>query len=83
MINLRSCQKEVFSLMRTHSKMLTVAPTSAGKSIMMIADADERIKNDSETTVVVVASKILLIQQQFLQLPQLLLLLLYFSLRLL
>lgn len=63
MINLRSCQKEVFSLMRTHSKMLTVAPTSAGKSIMMIADADERIKNDSETTVVVVASKILLIQQ--------------------
>lgn len=63
MISLRPHQQEVFSLMREHSKMLTIAPTSAGKSIMMIADAKRRIEQNSETTVLVIAPKILLVQQ--------------------
>lgn len=50
--------------MRQHSKMLTVAPTSAGKSIMMIADAKHRFtEGESNKTIVVVAPKILLAQQ--------------------
>ncbi len=50
--------------MREHSKMLTVAPTSAGKSIMMIADAKHRFtEGESNKTILVVAPKILLAQQ--------------------
>lgn len=51
--------------MRQHSKMLTVAPTSAGKSIMMIADAKHRFDESEEDfkTLLVVAPKILLAQQ--------------------
>ena len=64
MIELRPQQQEVFSLMRNHSKMLTVAPTSSGKSIMMIADAKHRFtKGESNKTILVVAPKILLAQQ--------------------
>jgi superfamily II DNA or RNA helicase len=63
MIQLRSQQQEVFSLMRQHSKMLTVAPTSAGKSIMMIADAKHRFTEGESKTIVVVAPKLLLAQQ--------------------
>jgi superfamily II DNA or RNA helicase len=63
MFQLRPQQQEVFSLMREHSKMLTVAPTSAGKSIMMIADAAHRLENSSDKTIVIVAPKILLAQQ--------------------
>lgn len=43
--------------------MLTVAPTSAGKSIMMIEDARHRFSESSDTTILVVAPKILLAQQ--------------------
>jgi superfamily II DNA or RNA helicase len=64
MLSLRPQQQEVFSLMRQHSKMLTVAPTSAGKSIMMIADAKHRFaESESNKTIVVVAPKLLLAQQ--------------------
>lgn len=63
MFQLRPHQEEVFSLMRKHSKMLTVAPTSAGKSIMMIADAQHRFNEDAGKTILVVAPKILLAQQ--------------------
>lgn len=64
MLSLRPQQKEVFSLMREHSKMLTVAPTSAGKSIMMIADAKHRFtEGEISKTILVVAPKILLAQQ--------------------
>jgi superfamily II DNA or RNA helicase len=63
MIQLRSHQQEVFSLMRQHSKMLTIAPTSAGKSIMMIADAHHRFSEGGDKTILVVAPKILLTQQ--------------------
>jgi superfamily II DNA or RNA helicase len=64
MLQLRPQQQEVFSLMREHSKMLTVAPTSAGKSIMMIADAKHRFtEGESNKTLLVVAPKILLAQQ--------------------
>lgn len=64
MIDLRPHQKEVFSLMREHSKMLTVAPTSAGKTIMIIADAKHRFtEGESNKTLLVVAPKILLAQQ--------------------
>jgi superfamily II DNA or RNA helicase len=63
MIHLRPQQQEVFSLMRQHSKMLTVAPTSAGKSIMMIADARHRFEEGTDKTLLVVAPKILLAQQ--------------------
>jgi superfamily II DNA or RNA helicase len=64
MLSLRPQQQEVFSLMRQHSKMLTVAPTSAGKSIMMIADAKHRFtEGESNKTLLVVAPKILLAQQ--------------------
>jgi superfamily II DNA or RNA helicase len=64
MFDLRPHQKEVFSLMREHSKMLTVAPTSAGKSIMMIADAKHRFtEGESNKTILVVAPKLVLCQQ--------------------
>jgi superfamily II DNA or RNA helicase len=64
MIQLRPHQEEVFSLMRKHSKMLTVAPTSAGKSIMMIADAKHRFtEGESNKTILVVAPKLVLCQQ--------------------
>jgi superfamily II DNA helicase RecQ len=64
MIQLRPHQEEVFSLMRQHSRMLTVAPTSAGKSIMMISDAKHRFtEGESAKTILVVAPKILLAQQ--------------------
>jgi superfamily II DNA or RNA helicase len=64
MIQLRPHQEEVFSLMRNHSKMLTVAPTSAGKSIMMIADAKHRFtEGESNKTILVVAPKLVLCQQ--------------------
>jgi superfamily II DNA or RNA helicase len=63
MLQLRPQQQEVFSLMRQHSKMLTVAPTSAGKSIMMIADAKHRFAESESNTIVVVAPKLLLAQQ--------------------
>ena len=50
--------------MRQHSRMLTVAPTSAGKSIMMISDAKHRFtEGESSKTILVVAPKILLAQQ--------------------
>jgi superfamily II DNA or RNA helicase len=64
MFQLRPHQQEVFSLMREHSKMLTVAPTSAGKSIMMIADAKHRFtEGESNQTIMVVAPKLVLCQQ--------------------
>ena len=64
MIQLRPHQEEVFSLMRQHSRMLTVAPTSAGKSIIMISDAKHRFtEGESGKTILVVAPKILLAQQ--------------------
>jgi superfamily II DNA or RNA helicase len=64
MLSLRPQQQEVFSLMRQHSKMLTVAPTSAGKSIMMIADAKHRFtEGESNKTLLVVAPKLLLCNQ--------------------
>jgi superfamily II DNA or RNA helicase len=63
MIQLRPHQEEVFSLMREHSKMLTVAPTSAGKSIMMIADAKHRFSTETNKTILVVAPKLVLCQQ--------------------
>jgi superfamily II DNA or RNA helicase len=63
-IQLRPHQEEVFSLMRNHSKMLTVAPTSAGKSIMMIADAKHRFtEGEGNKTILVVAPKLVLCQQ--------------------
>jgi superfamily II DNA or RNA helicase len=44
--------------------MLTVAPTSAGKSIMMIADAKHRFtEGESNKTILVVAPKLVLCQQ--------------------
>ena len=49
--------------MRQHSKMLTIAPTSAGKSIMMISDAKHRFTEGESKTILVVAPKILLAQQ--------------------
>jgi superfamily II DNA or RNA helicase len=64
MFQLRPHQQEVFSLMREHSRMLTVAPTSAGKTIMMIADAKHRFtEGESNQTILVVAPKLILCQQ--------------------
>lgn len=63
MLSLRPQQKEVFALMRQHSKMLTVAPTSAGKSIMMIADAKHRFTESESKTILVIAPKLILCQQ--------------------
>jgi superfamily II DNA or RNA helicase len=64
MIQLRPHQQEVFSLMREHSRMLTVAPTSSGKTIMMIADAKHRFtEGESNQTILVVAPKLVLCQQ--------------------
>jgi late competence protein required for DNA uptake (superfamily II DNA/RNA helicase) len=63
MLSLRSQQQEFMFLAGQHNKMLTVAPTSAGKSIMMIADAQRQLQNNPDSTIVVVAPKILLAQQ--------------------
>jgi superfamily II DNA or RNA helicase len=63
MLSLRPQQQEVFSLMRQHSKMLTVAPTSSGKTIMMIADAKHRFTEGESKTILVVAPKLILCQQ--------------------
>jgi superfamily II DNA or RNA helicase len=60
---LRPHQQEVFSLMREHSKMLTIAPTSSGKSIMMIADAKHRFTEGESKTILVIAPKLILCQQ--------------------
>lgn len=49
--------------MREHSKMLTVAPTSSGKSIMVIADAKHRFSTETNKTILVVAPKLVLCQQ--------------------
>lgn len=49
--------------MREHSKMLTVAPTSSGKTIMMIADAKHRFSTETNKTIIVVAPKLVLCQQ--------------------
>ncbi len=50
--------------MRQHSKMLTVAPTSSGKTIMMIADAKHRFtEGERNQTILVVAPKLVLCQQ--------------------
>ena len=63
MFDLRPHQQEVFGLMRQHSKMLTVAPTSAGKTIMIIADAKHRFSEGDAKTILVVAPKLVLCQQ--------------------
>jgi len=64
MFDLHPHQKEVLSLMRQHSKMLTVAPTSSGKTIMMIADAKHRFtEGERNQTILVVAPKLVLCQQ--------------------
>lgn len=63
MIELRPHQKEFLLLTQQHSRMLTVAPTSAGKSIMMIAHASEYFKNHPGSTILVVAPKLILCQQ--------------------
>lgn len=63
MIDLRSHQKEFLLLTQQHSKMLTVAPTSAGKSIMMIAHALDYFKNHNDSTLLIVAPKLILCQQ--------------------
>lgn len=63
MIELRPQQKEFLFLSSQHNKMLTVAPTSAGKSIMMIADAQRQLQNNPDSTILVVAPKLLLCNQ--------------------
>jgi superfamily II DNA or RNA helicase len=62
-MDLRPHQKEFLFLTSQHDKMLTVAPTSAGKSIMIISDAQRQIESDSESIIVIVSPKILLTQQ--------------------
>ncbi len=63
MLSLRSQQKEFMFLSGQHDRMLTVAPTSAGKSIMMIADAQRQLQNNPNSTILVVAPKLLLCNQ--------------------
>ena len=60
---LRPQQKEYMFLSGQHDRMLTIAPTSAGKSIMIIADAMRQLQNNPNSTILVVAPKILLCQQ--------------------
>lgn len=43
--------------------MLTVAPTSAGKSIMIFANAQRQFQENSNSTILIVSPKILLTQQ--------------------
>lgn len=63
MFQLRPQQKEFLFLSGQHSRMLTVAPTSAGKSIMMISKTIEVLQKNPNATILVVAPKILLAQQ--------------------
>lgn len=62
-LQLRNHQKEVYELMGKHNKMLTIAPTSAGKSYMMIADAKRRIEENNDCIILIISPKILLTQQ--------------------
>ena len=62
-LDLRPHQQEFLFLTSQHNKMLTVAPTSAGKSIMIISDVERQIQDKSDSTIVIVSPKILLTQQ--------------------
>lgn len=61
--DLRPHQQEFMLLTSQHNKMLTVAPTSAGKSLMMIANAERQLQENPNSLIVVVSPKILLTQQ--------------------
>lgn len=63
MLSLRPQQEHFLTLTESHSKMLTVAPTSAGKSIMMIAHAMKYFNENQNSKILVVAPKIVLVQQ--------------------
>jgi superfamily II DNA or RNA helicase len=62
-LQLHSHQQEFLFLTSQYDRMLTVAPTSAGKSIMIISDADRQLQTNQESTIVIVSPKILLTQQ--------------------
>jgi superfamily II DNA or RNA helicase len=70
-LRLRPHQEEFLSLTAQHTKMLTVAPTSAGKSIMIIADAQRQIQDNNDSIIVIVSPKILLTQQLSLEFEKL------------
>jgi hypothetical protein len=61
--SLRSHQQEFMFLTGQHDRMLTIAPTSAGKSIMIFANAQRQLQENPNSTLLIVSPKILLTQQ--------------------
>jgi superfamily II DNA or RNA helicase len=59
----REHQKEALDLMSVNSKVRIIAPTSAGKSLIIFGDIYNKMQNQENSLFVVVSSRILLLQQ--------------------
>lgn len=62
-IKLRPHQQDALEKMSLYNKMRIIAPTSAGKSMMIFGDIYNKIKQQGNSIFVIVSSRILLIQQ--------------------
>lgn len=62
-LEFRPQQKEACEIMRANNKARIIAPTSAGKSIMIFGDIYQRIQEKQNSLYVIVSSRILLLQQ--------------------
>ena len=63
MFTLRPHQERAVAAMKQHSKGIVLMPTGAGKTLSMIADAQERFEDFSHKTIVIVSPRILLAHQ--------------------
>jgi superfamily II DNA or RNA helicase len=62
-IALRSHQEEAIQLMSEHDKVRIIAPTSAGKSLIIFQDIYNKSQESDNSLFVIVSSRILLLQQ--------------------
>lgn len=62
-IQLRPHQQEALKMMSENNKMRIIAPTSAGKSMMIFGDIYNKIQENSNSLFIIVSSRILLLQQ--------------------
>lgn len=62
-VQLRSHQKEALNVMSEHNKVRIIAPTSAGKSIIIFGDIHNKMQLQEDSLFVIVSSRILLLQQ--------------------
>ena len=62
-VKYRSHQEEALEMMQEHKKVRIIAPTSAGKSIIIFGDIYNKLQQEDNSLFVVVSSRILLLQQ--------------------